>query len=214
MAQILPILVAAAIVAALHMSAPDHWVTLCMLARASQWNRLRLVAVSLVTAVGHVTISVLSGLAVVAVGMVLTQAVSRYVNQAVGLIMPLAGGSYGIWVLASHQKEDYGKMAEEERAKISRNAGRGVGYFAVLGAALSPDLTILPIFLLAIPIGIGAAAYAGAVYAVGAILALITFVLIGSWGLSEAFQRIPPKYNDALVGFAIAAVGVYVLLGG
>lgn len=32
--------------------------------------------------------------------------------------------------------------------------------------------------------------------------------------MAKAFERIPPKYNDALVGFVVAAVGIYILLSG
>jgi len=42
----------------------------------------------------------------------------------------------------------------------------------------------------------------------------LTFLLLGSAGLAKAFERVPPKYNDALVGFVIAAVGVYILVAG
>ncbi len=50
--------------------------------------------------------------------------------------------------------------------------------------------------------------------AVGSILSLTLLVLVGSKGLSEAFARVPPKYNNALVGFVIAAVGAYVPYAG
>jgi len=39
-------------------------------------------------------------------------------------------------------------------------------------------------------------------------------LLLGSAGLTKAFEKIRPKYNDALVGFVIAAVGAYVILAG
>jgi putative Mn2+ efflux pump MntP len=72
----------------------------------------------------------------------------------------------------------------------------------------------LPIFLLAVPMGLGLAMDTAVIFAVASILSLTLLVLLGSKGLSEAFARVPPKYNDALVGFVIAAVGVYVLYAG
>jgi putative Mn2+ efflux pump MntP len=83
-----------------------------------------------------------------------------------------------------------------------------------LGAALSPDLSILPIFLLAVPIGLSFAFDTAVVFAIATILSLLAFLWLGSAGLAKAFERVPPKYNDALVGFVIAAVGIYILLAG
>jgi putative Mn2+ efflux pump MntP len=42
----------------------------------------------------------------------------------------------------------------------------------------------------------------------------MTFVILGTVGLAKAFERLPPKYNDALVGLVVAAVGAYILLSG
>ena len=205
------ILAASALVGALHMSAPDHWVTLCILGRASRWNRSRLMAVSIVTASGHVALSIVLGFAVVVLGLVFTQGASEYVTMATGIVMLLAGSIYGVWTIVSSHGGDYDRKAEEEGTRIGANMGRGVGYFAVLGGALSPDLSILPIFLLAAPVGLGLAVDTALIFAVGSILTLALLVLVGSMGLAEVFERIPPKYNNALVGFVIAAVGAYVL---
>ncbi len=83
-----------------------------------------------------------------------------------------------------------------------------------MGAALSPDLAILPIFLLAVPIGAGFALATALVFGVASIAALLIFLTLGAAGLAKVFERIPPKYNDSLVGFVVAAVGVYILLVG
>jgi hypothetical protein len=62
--------------------------------------------------------------------------------------------------------------------------------------------------------GLGLAIDTAIVFAVGSILSLTLLVLVGSKGLSKVFARVPPKYNYALVGFVIAAVGIYVLYAG
>jgi len=209
-----PLLAAAALVGVPHMSAPDHWVTLCILARISKWSKSKLMAVSVITAFGHVALSVVLGFAVVVLGLVFTRAVSEYLTTAIGVVMLLAGTLYGVRTIISNRKEDYQKEAEEEGVRIGGSTGKGVGYFAVLGGALSPDLSILPILLLAAPMGLGLAVDAAVIFAAGSILSLTLLVLVGSRGLSEIFARVPPKHNYALVGFVIAAVGAYVLYAG
>lgn len=208
----LSLLLAAASVGILHMSAPDHWATLIILGRVSKWNRTRLMGVGVMTAVGHVALSVLLGFIIVEVGIAISQQASLYITKGTGVIMVVGGLIYGTKELMSNKSEDYEREVLEGVSKREGNIGRRFSYFAVLGAALSPDLSILPIFLLAAPIGLAFAFDTAVVFAVASVLALLVFLLLGSAGLAKAFERIPPKYNDSLVGFVIAVVGLYILL--
>ncbi len=208
------LLVAAATVGILHMSAPDHWATLIALGRISKWSRSRLIEVGAMTAVGHVVLSVALGFAILGLGLVFSEQVSVYVADAIGLAMLAGGLMYGIRQIRANVQEDYEKEAAERLAKGEGRFGKRFRYFAVLGAALSPDLAILPIFLLALSVGFDFAIAAAVVFALASIAALLLFLVLGVAGLARVFEKIPPKYNDALVGFVIAAVGAYILLFG
>jgi flagellar biogenesis protein FliO len=196
------------------MSAPDHWVTLCLLGKVAGWSRSRLLQVSLVTGLGHVLLSVALGFAIVEVGVLFTESLSAQIAFGTGVLMLVIGLAYGIRELLSDRPEDYHREAEGEYLKAGGGGGRTVGYFAVLGAALSPDLSILPIFILAVPAGFSLAIDTAIVFGLASILSLLTLVLLGSWGLDRFFEKVPPKYNNALVGFAVAAVGAYIVLFG
>ena len=196
------------------MSAPDHWATLIILGRVSKWNRTRLIGVGVMTAVGHVALSVLLGFVILEVGIAVSQQASLFITEGTGVIMVVGGLIYGTKELMSNKSEDYEREVLEEVSKREGNVGSRFRYFAVLGAALSPDLSILPIFLLAAPIGLAFAFDTALVFAIASVLALLVFLLFGSAGLAKAFERIPPKYNASLVGFVIAAVGIYILLAG
>jgi hypothetical protein len=52
------------------------------------------------------------------------------------------------------------------------------------------------------------------VFGLASVAALLLFLLLGTAGLARAFERIPPWYSGALVGFVIAGVGVYTLIAG
>ncbi len=208
------LLLAAATVGILHMSAPDHWATLIIMARISKWNRTRLMGVGVMTAVGHVVLSLLFGFAIVEIGLTFSQLLSTYITEATGVIMVVGGLIYGAKTLRSKEVEDFEEEAKEELARGEGSFGKRFRYFAVLGGALSPDLSILPIFILAAPVGLSFAFETAIVFSVASILALLLFLVLGSAGLAKAFERVPPKYNDALVGFVIAAVGVYILVAG
>ncbi|MDE1866879.1 MAG: hypothetical protein KGI08_04105 [Thaumarchaeota archaeon] len=51
-----------------------------------------------------------------------------------------------------------------------------------------------------------------AVFAIASFLTLLLLVKLGTVGLAKTFEKIPEKYNDSLVGFVIAVIGVYVLI--
>lgn len=219
MIAILPLLAAAALVGILHMSAPDHWVTLCILGRVAGWGRVKLLAVSTVTGLGHVVLSIALGLLVLLVGYIFSSLISFYFTLAVGAIMLVVGLFVGIRALLSKEAAiNEAELMEEDKQKMQRSENKGMkkgaGYFAVLGAALSPDLSIVPIFLVTAPLGFTLTLYTALVFAIASIATIVLLVALGSIGLARAFERIPPKYNESLVGFVVAAVGVYIIVVG
>lgn len=211
MISLFPYVIGAAVVGILHMSAPDHWATLCLLARNKQWAPKKLFGISFATAVGHVALSIVMGLAVVGIGLVFSHPISYYLDTGIGIIMVGAGLVFGLKPLLAKEAHHHDDHAKKETQSISKLRG-GIGYFVVLGAALSPDPTIIPIYLSAISAGFYFALELSAVFATASILTLLLLVQLGAVGLAKAFEKIPEKYNDSLVGFVIAAIGVYVLL--
>ena len=201
----------------LHMSAPDHWLTLCVLARNKQWAPKRLFGISFVTAIGHVGLSVAIGLGVVGVGLVFSHLISSYLDIGIGIIMVVVGLIVGIRPLVQknphhHDHDHHHEPDNEDKKKNIGNLTQGIGYFAVLGAALSPDPSIIPIYLSAISAGFYFALELSAVFAAASILTLVLLVQLGTVGLAKTLAKIPEKYNDSMVGFVIASIGVYVLI--
>jgi hypothetical protein len=86
----------------------------------------------------------------------------------------------------------------------------GISYFAVLGAALSPDLSITPVFLAGVPAGLLFGAYLFVVFIAASVLCQLVLVQVGARGLAKTLAHVPEKYNDAIVGFVISAIGVYI----
>jgi len=170
--------------------------------------------VGLMTAIGHAALSVALGFAVLGVGYEFSNQAAGYVTEAIGLAMLIGGLVYALRGIKTKEEEDYAKEAAEGLSVGEARFGKRFRYFAVLGAALSPDLAILPVFLLAIPIGLSFAVATALVFGLASIAALLLFISLGMAGLARVFERIPPKYNDVLVGLVIAVVGAYILLVG
>jgi len=215
MTDILPLLVGAALVGVLHMSAPDHWVTLCILSRKSGWNSKKLFGVSLVTATGHAALSAALGFGIAVAGLLFSRLISSYISYAVGFVMLAVGLFIGARALVSKKKEEItpGEKLLEKKAKNASSLN-GIGYFAVLGAALSPDLSITPIFLASITVGVLFAVNLLIIFVVTSILSQLVLVQAGAKGLAKTFEHVPEKYNDSIVGFIIAAIGIYIIIAG
>ncbi|MDE1876853.1 MAG: hypothetical protein KGH86_08545, partial [Thaumarchaeota archaeon] len=102
------------------------------------WVSKKIFRVSFVTAVGHVALSIAMGLGVVAVGLIFSHLISSYLDAGIGIIMLIAGLIVGIRSLIVKNTHHHDHHENEEKKNVN-NLTRGVGYFAVLGAALSPD---------------------------------------------------------------------------
>ncbi|MDR3782975.1 MAG: hypothetical protein P4K92_06710 [Candidatus Nitrosotalea sp.] len=215
MANLFAYVIGAALVGILHMSAPDHWLTLCVLARNKKWAPKKLFGVSFVTAIGHVALSVTMGLIVVVIGLVFSHLISYYLDTGIGLVMVGTGLVVGIMPLvrksASHQHHHDHEHEHDEEKKFGKLTSK-VGYFAILGAALSPDPSIIPIYLSAISAGFYFALELSVVFAIASIGTLLLLVQLGTVGLAKTLAKIPEKYNDSMVGFVIMAIGIYVLV--
>ena len=103
------------------------------------------------------------------------------------------------------------KLSEQHICVCNCRFG-GIGYFAVFGAALSPDISITPVFLAAVPIGLVFASYLFFVFVVASILCQVLLVQVGIRGLAKIFEHVPEKYNDAIVGFVISLIGLYIII--
>jgi putative Mn2+ efflux pump MntP len=200
------VFIAAALVGILHMSAPDHWATLVVLGKSAKWTFSRLTSVTLVSALGHVSLSVLIGFAIVALTSEFPKFLTGYFTQAIGIIMIITG----LYVAANSLLTRNDQSKSDGKSSLAKPTG----YFAVLGAALSPDLSILPILLVAAPLGLITMVRIMIIFAFSSIVTDLLLVIAFSILFRRAVEKLPSKYNDALVGLVVAAVGVYVLIFG
>ncbi|MDE1818658.1 MAG: hypothetical protein KGI19_08655, partial [Thaumarchaeota archaeon] len=193
MANLFAYIIGAALVGILHMSAPDHWLTLCVLARNKKWAPKKLFGISFMTAIGHVGLSVVMGLVVVVVGLVFSHLISDYLDTGIGIVMIGGGLIVGIipFVRKNPHHHDHNHDHEHDEGKKYGKLTSKIGYFAVLGAALSPDPSIIPIYLSAISAGFYFALELSVVFAAASILTLLLLVQLGTMGLVKTLAKIP-----------------------
>jgi putative Mn2+ efflux pump MntP len=165
---------------------------------------------------GHSILSATLGFGIAVAGLLFSKLISSYISYTVGIVMLAVGLFIGIRALVSKKKREV--TPEEkllEQKKIKNVMGlNGIGYFAILGAALSPDLSITPIFLASITASLLFALYLVIIFVVTSVLTQLILMQVGVKGLAKTFEHIPEKYNDSIVGFIIAAIGIYMIIAG
>jgi nickel/cobalt transporter (NicO) family protein len=216
-----PALVAAAAGVGLgHAILPDHWVPLGVLSRTDRYPLSRVARLAGLAGVAHVLVSLLIGAVIVIVGLQLRSTVEHVQNAIVGGLLIATGLAFAVLEATgrghthSHDHDhdhDYGHADAHDHAE---HAGRGRGAFMVsFGAAASPDLTILPVFLAATAAGAGtaiASLVAFAAVTVTTIVVLTLLATIGGYGLRSQWLE---GWGNAFTALVLVVVGVLVLTG-
>jgi nickel/cobalt exporter len=237
------LLTAAAGVGFGHAILPDHWVPLAVLGRTRRYPISRIARLSGLAGVAHVLVSIVLGAVVIAVGLQFRSTVQSAQDTIIGCLLVATGLGFAALELTGHghghhhhdgdpgqhqhHREEPGHPQDHQHERLGRaghdhlhNGGPAYtsasGIAAVMvpfGAAASPDLTILPVFL--------AAATAGLTTAIGS-LVIFAAVTIGTIvGLTVATARTGyairgqwlERWGNVFTAFVLGIIGALVLAG-
>jgi FtsH-binding integral membrane protein len=200
-----------------HAVLPDHWVPLAVLGRARRYPMGKIARLSGLAGVAHVLLSIALGAVIIAVGLQFRSSVSSAQNTIIGCLLIATGLGFGVLQATGrghHHDHDHaaGHAHGHHHDHADPDAGRGVRRLAAImvpfGAAASPDLTILPVFL--------AATTAGVATAVGSVLifgAVTVGTIVGlTVGAAKGGYQVKGEWLDRW-GNAVTA-GVLVVIGG
>jgi len=235
------LLVAAGTVGFLHSILPDHWVPLAVIARTQRWSLARTARTSLLASIGHVVTSIILGGIIALVGLQFRSTFEAQQGHIVGVILVLTGIGFVVWWLVArdghgHHHHDHQhhhnaglheplEHIEEESLELlktgaatekpaDQSPARRLAAIAVpFGAAASPDLTILPIFLAASAVGIGT--IIGVLTTFSAVT-LATFVALTVAATIAGYQVKGDWLEDhgnLITAVVLLAIGIAVYLG-
>lgn len=234
------LLFAAGTVGFLHSILPDHWVPLAVVARTQRWTVLRTARTSLLASVGHVLTSIVLGGVIAVIGLQFRQGFETQQGHIVGVVLILTGIGFFIWGMTEHghhhHDHDHGVQESLEhpddtshlhihghghnhdragdRANSDESLARRLAAIAVpFGAAASPDLTILPVFLAASAIGLGAVI---GVLTTFSLVTLATFVVLTVAATLAGYQVKGEWLEDngnTLTALVLVAIGIAVYVG-
>jgi nickel/cobalt exporter len=186
---------------------PDHWLPLAVTARARRDRLPRVARLSLLAGAAHVAVSVVLGAIIIAVGVSLRSVVESGTDLIVGGVLILTGLVFLILEATGHTHHH---EHDEDDEHDHRPLPRGLGLLIPFGAAASPDLTILPVFLAAATLGTGAAIGSLIVFT---IVTVVTFVALTTLAAAGSYQFTSPKldrYANAITAIVLVAIGILI----
>lgn len=230
------LLAAAAGVGLGHAILPDHWVPLAVLGRTRRYPLTRIARLATLAGIAHVLVSIVLGAVIIAVGLQFRSSVENAEDAIVGAILILTGLGFTVMELTGHghhhdhehdhshapHGHDHGEHDHYNHAAHTHRHGRHAhsdeprGLLAVMvpfGAAASPDLTILPVFLAATTAGAAAAVGALAVFAAVTIGTIVGLTLAAARGGYQLKGEWLERWGNTLTAAVLIVIGALVLLG-
>ena len=217
-----------------HAILPDHWLPLAVVARSERISLRRVLRLSSLAGLAHVTVSVVLGGLIIAVGLPFRSRVEDAESAIVGTLLLLTGLAFGVLELigrghghihlgGGHHHDHEHDHPHPERDHAPRREGHGpprrgrltaLASIAVpFGAAASPDLTILPVFLAAAVVGAGPAALTLAAFAVITVATMVGLTLAATAGALSLRAAWLDRFGNLITAAVLIVIGVLVLAG-
>jgi hypothetical protein len=226
-----PALIAAAAGVGLgHAIMPDHWVPLAMVGRTRRYPLAHVARLSGLAGVAHVLVSLLLGAVIVAVGLQFRSTIQHAQDTIVGVVLIATGLAFIVLELSDrghkhrhadhdrpghhHDDDDHHRdgqdVSPERRGRGLRGAA---GIMVPFGAAASPDLTILPVFLAATAVGAGTAIGSLIAFAAVTIATIVGLTLLATVGGYQLRGNWLDRWGNALTAATLLVIGGLVLTG-
>jgi hypothetical protein len=218
------VLAAAAGVGFGHAILPDHWVPLAVLGRTRRYPLSRIARLSGLAGIAHVLVSIVLGGVIIAIGLQFRHAIESTQDTIIGLVLIATGIGFAVVELTAHghhhdhshgdgdgDGHDHSHHHHEHRA-----ARRFQGLAAVMvpfGAAASPDLTILPVFLAAAASGTATAVGSLAIFATVTIGTIVGLTIAAARGGYQIRGQWLERWGNAFTAGVLVVIGVLVLAG-
>jgi ABC-type nickel/cobalt efflux system permease component RcnA len=231
------LLAAAAGVGFGHAILPDHWVPLAVVGRTRRYPLSRIARLSGLAGIAHVLVSIVLGAVIIAVGLQFRSTVEHAQGTIIGCILIATGIGFLVLEVTGHghhhdhdhdhahddhdhdhddhDHDDHDHDHDDHDAS-DRPGPRLSGLAAVMvpfGAAASPDLTILPVFLAATTAGVATAVGSLAIFAAVTIGTIVGLTLAAARGGYQIQGEWLERWGNVFTAAVLVTIGLLVLLG-
>jgi hypothetical protein len=200
-----------------HAILPDHWVPLAVMGRARRYPLTKVARLSGLAGLAHVLLSVILGGVIIAVGLQFRSTVQSAQDTIIGCLLIATGLGFTVLELIgrghSHDPAGHGH-AHAHAHDHERRGIRGLAAVMVpFGAAASPDLTILPVFLAAATAGVATAIGSLVIFAAVTIGTIVGLTLAATTGGYQIRGQWLDRWGNAVTAVVLVVIGALVLTG-
>ena len=204
------ILATALTVGFVHSMAPGHWLPVVLLAKSRGWKPQTAAIASMVTAFGHIMISVVIAAVALALGAKALEAHEHVIEAYAGLGLALFGLCFAIYSYSRHASCK-GHTHHGPEPKSSEKSLKGaMGFLFLVG--FSPCVAVFPVFAASLPWGVAGWLLTGAAFSLGVMAALGGSVLMVSFGALKLDHPVFEHFGDVLTGGAMVLLGLGLFL--
>ncbi|MCM2324213.1 MAG: hypothetical protein NDJ90_13225 [Oligoflexia bacterium] len=186
----------------IHSLAPGHWLPVALMARSRKWSRRLALGGALVTASGHILISLTLAAAGIWIGAHFVHGREEDLERYGALLLVVFGLAYAVISLFRHSR-----CHGHSHHGPAPSANKGPFLF-LFGLGLSPCVAAFPIFVAAAAISRLAVISSMLAFAFGVILASTVASQLALRGLSYLDHPILEHHGDVLTGAGIVTMGV------
>jgi len=214
------LVVAAVSIAALHALAPDHWVPFAALARSQRWSATRTASVTTLCGAGHVTVSVVVGIAGGVLGIGLFETFGAALEGVAPLVLIGFGLAYAAWGAGRILRERWHRRMHAAGEAHHHHRHHHLDHHAASARALfllfcaDPCVAVIPLMLAAVPAGWPATLAVVAAYELATIATMVALVLPARAATHAVRAAWIDRFGEVLAGGVIAGVGVIVSVAG
>jgi threonine/homoserine/homoserine lactone efflux protein len=205
-----------------HAVLPDHWVPLAVIGRTRRYSLAKVARLSGLAGVAHVLVSVVLGAVLVLIGLQFRSRIEHAQDAIVGSLLLATGVAFAVLELSGRghghphpHEHDPGHEHDPEHDPAHSHSRLG-GVAAIMvpfGAAASPDLTILPVFLAASTAGTGTAIGSLVVFATVTIATIVGLTMFATLGGYQLRGRWLDRWGNALTAAVLIVIGTLILTG-
>ncbi len=217
------LLVAAAGVGLGHAVLPDHWVPLAVVGRTQRYPLSKVARLSALAGVAHVLVSVILGAVIVLIGLEFRSTIEHAQDDIVGGLLIATGLAFVVLEAAGrghqHSHEHESGEPGHSHGPIDTHdpsTSRAASLAAVMvpfGAAASPDLTILPVFLAAATVGPSTAVGSVIVFAAVTIGTIVLLTLLAAASGYQVKGDWLDRWGNLLTAVVLVLIGSLILAG-
>ncbi|MCW3986122.1 MAG: hypothetical protein NWE91_06920 [Candidatus Bathyarchaeota archaeon] len=219
------LMISAAVAAILHTLVPDHEIPLAMIGRANNWTMKRMVGVTIVAGILHISVSMGIGIVALLVSVTMSQFIANSAQQISGFLLIAFGLAYALlsWKrkIGGHSHSHGSDQPEHlhEHGLHKPKAGRlgknkiGWGAWVTAIVGIAPCFTLIPVLIAAVPYGATTTLLVMLSYAIATIgmMVVLTSIALKAIQYITRLERIE-KHMEILAGIVISSVGIWLIL--